>query len=115
MTAASYSINAGIGVWSAGSAPVISQKPRPIRPGDGIALELGATGTIEANEIFGNAHSGIHVGRAGSAPLIRGNSIHDGHGFGVWVKDGTKESIEDNEIFGNKGSGRWSPADRRRQ
>lgn len=98
-------INAGIMVWSAGSAPVIRRNRVHDWPGDGIAVVLGAAGTIEANDIFGNRGSGIHVWKAGSAPAIRENSIHDGHGFGIWVMDGANGTVEDNEIFGNEGGG----------
>ena len=100
-----HTINAGIMVWSAGSAPVIRRNRVHDWPGDGIDLAPGADGTIEANDIFGNAGTGILIWRAGSAPVIRGNRIHDGHGFGVWVMDGANGTIEDNEIFGNAHSG----------
>lgn len=98
-------INAGIMVWSAASAPVIRRNRVHDWPGDGIAVAPAAGGTIEANDIFGNAGTGVLVWRAGSAPVIRGNSIHDGRGFGVWVMDGANGTIEDNEIFGNAHSG----------
>lgn len=93
-------INAGIMVWSAASAPVIRRNRVHDWPGDGIAVVLGAAGTIEANDIFGNAVTGVLVWGAGSAPVIRGNSIHDGRGFGVEVRD-ANGTIENNEIFGN--------------
>lgn len=98
-------IYAGIWVSRAGSAPVIRRNRVHDWPGDGIAMVLGAAGTIEDNDIFGNRRSGIHVWHAGSAPVIRGNSIHDGHGFGISVQDGAGGTIEDNEIFGNAHSG----------
>lgn len=100
-----HTINAAIMVWSATSAPVIRRNRVHDWPGDGIAVVLGAAGTIEANDIFGNGGSGINIRKEGSAPVVRRNSIHDGRGFGIWVMDGANGTIEDNEIFRNQGGG----------
>jgi parallel beta-helix repeat protein len=75
-------------------------------PRAGIWADPFSTGTIEHNEIFGNALFGIVVWGTGSAPLVRANRIHDNDG-GVWVNGSASPIIEDNDIYGNSRRGVW--------
>jgi F-box protein 11 len=85
-----------------GTAPVI--RANTLHDGRmwGIFVSGGAIGTIEANEIFGNAAAGIGVEGEGTAPVIRANTIHDGEGAGIIVFEGAGGTIVDNMITGNR-------------
>jgi parallel beta-helix repeat protein len=61
-------------------------------------------GTLEDNEIFGNALPGVAI-RTGGNPTLRRNRIHDGKQSGVLVNDNGQGTLEDNEIFGNANAG----------
>ncbi len=65
----------------------------------GVWVYDNARGTLEDNEIFGNAFSGVEI-KTGSNPTLRRNRIHDCEA-GVVVHDNGQGTLEDNDIFGN--------------
>ncbi len=67
----------------------------------GILVLDAAAGTIEANEIYGNASAGVLVQHAGTAPAVLNNLIRDGPDDGVYFSDGAGGRLENNRIFGN--------------
>jgi parallel beta-helix repeat protein len=66
----------------------------------GVFVYENGLGTIEDNEIFGNAQSGVAI-KEGGNPTLRRNRIHDGKQGGVYVNENGLGTLEDNEIFGN--------------
>jgi parallel beta-helix repeat protein len=66
----------------------------------GVYVYDNGQGTLEDNEIFGNARVGVRI-RTGGNPTLRRNRIHDGEQGGVYVYDNGQGTLEDNEIFGN--------------
>jgi parallel beta-helix repeat protein len=66
----------------------------------GVFVYEGGQGTLEDNEIFGNASAGVAIGKGGN-PTVRRNRIHDGKASGVFVYEGGQGTVEDNDIFGN--------------
>jgi len=71
--------------------------------GSGVSIGEGAGGTIEDNEIYGNA-GGIMIADPGTSPTVRGNLISGGS-FGVVVLTSAGGTIEDNQIYGNAHAG----------
>ncbi len=67
----------------------------------GIFLYENARGTIEDNEIFGNALSGVEISD-GADPILRRNRIYNGKSAGIFLYGNARGFIEDNEIFGNQ-------------
>ena len=76
----------------------------------GVLVFDSGLGTLEDNDITGNALSGVAI-RTGGNPAVRGNRIHDDKQSGVYVDKG-QGKLEDNDITGNALSGRDGP-DRR--
>jgi parallel beta-helix repeat protein len=70
----------------------------------GVFVTENGLGTLEDNEIFGNAFAGVEI-RSGGNPTLRRNRIHDGKSVGVFVYENGQGTLEDNEIFGNALSG----------
>jgi F-box protein 11 len=66
----------------------------------GLYIYENGKGTIEDNDIFGNALPGVSI-TTGGDPTLRRNRIHDGKQNGVHVFKNGKGTIEDNDIFGN--------------
>jgi parallel beta-helix repeat protein len=67
----------------------------------GVFVYEEGRGTLEDNDIFGNAHAGVNI-KTGGDPLLRRNRIHDSkHGSGVHVFEQGRGTLEDNEIFAN--------------
>ncbi|MFF1321216.1 right-handed parallel beta-helix repeat-containing protein [Streptomyces chartreusis] len=66
----------------------------------GVYVSDGGLGTLEDNEITGNALSGVGISADGD-PTLRRNYIHDNKECGVYVSDGGLGTLEDNEIIGN--------------
>jgi len=66
----------------------------------GVYFYESGQGTLEDNEIFGNAKSGVEI-KSGSNPTLRHNRIYDGKGAGVFVWENSQGILDDNEIFGN--------------
>jgi F-box protein 11 len=50
----------------------------------GVYVHENGVGTLEDNEIFGNAMAGVYI-KTGSNPTLRRNRIHDGKQSGVNV------------------------------
>jgi F-box protein 11 len=61
-------------------------------------------GTLEDNDIFGNAFSGVEI-TDGGKPILRRNTIRDGQQNGVLVQKDGEGTLEDNDIFGNATTG----------
>jgi parallel beta-helix repeat protein len=70
--------------------------------GDGVLVSDSGLGTLEDNDIAGNALSGVEI--SGGNPTLRRNQIHDNH-TGVLVSDNGLGTLEDNDIAGNALSG----------
>ncbi len=66
----------------------------------GVQVYDNGLGTLEDNDIFGNAYSGVDI-QSGGNPTLRGNRIHDGKSSGVLVSENGLGTFEDNDIFGN--------------
>jgi parallel beta-helix repeat protein len=70
--------------------------------GDGVLVSDNGLGTLEDNDITGNALSGVEI--SGGNPTLRRNQIHDNH-TGVLVSENGQGTLEDNDITGNALSG----------
>jgi parallel beta-helix repeat protein len=70
----------------------------------GILVYDNGLGTIEDNDIFGNAYAGVEISEGGN-PTVRYNRIHDGQQTGVIVYQSGLGTIEGNDIFGNAYAG----------
>ena len=64
----------------------------------------GGLGTLEDNDITGNAYSGVAIG-TGANPTLRRNKIHDNKQAGVFVHGSGLGTVEDNDITGNARAG----------
>ena len=65
----------------------------------GFGCTTTAQGTLEGNDIFGNALAGVEI-KTGANPTLRSNRIHDGKGSGVVVHDENGQgTLEDNEYL----------------
>ncbi|MHB9072401.1 MAG: right-handed parallel beta-helix repeat-containing protein [Desulfobaccales bacterium] len=69
----------------------------------GVFIYDNGLGTLEDNDIFGNALTGVQI--SGGNPTLRRNRIHDGKAGGVLVNENGLGALEDNDIFGNALSG----------
>lgn len=72
--------------------------------GSGVLAYGNGRGTLEDNEIFGNARAGVAI-TEGANPTLRRNRIHDGKQTGVFVYENGQGTLEDNEIFSNARAG----------
>jgi parallel beta-helix repeat protein len=66
----------------------------------GVYVYDGGLGTLEDNEITGNAYPAVAIS-AGGNPVLRRNQIHDNKQSGVLVEESGLGRLEDNEITGN--------------
>jgi F-box protein 11 len=60
-------------------------------------------GTLEENEVTGNALAGVTI-RTGANPILRRNRISNNLGGGVLVLHFGRGTIEDNDMRGNSGT-----------
>jgi hypothetical protein len=94
----------GVGVYGAGSRPVI----RRCRIHDcveaGIFFYQSGKGTVEDCDIYNNGFSNISIIEAAD-PTIRDSRIYNGKASGVHVYENGKGTIEDCSIYGNAYSG----------
>lgn len=70
----------------------------------GVYIYESGLGTLEDNDIFGNAYAGVVVSRGGN-PTLRRNRIRDNKESGVFFYGGGLGTLEDNDIFGNGEAG----------
>jgi F-box protein 11 len=68
--------------------------------GNAIYVSDDGGGTIEDNEIYGNALPCIFV-TTGAAPIVRNNRIHDSASNGIRLVDNGGGTIEGNDIYGH--------------
>ena len=87
-----------------GSRSSAPPQPHPRRQGKRRFVYENGQGTLEDNDIFGNALSGVEI-RDDTNPTLRGNRIHDGKALGVHVNENGQGTLEDNDIFGNERAG----------
>jgi parallel beta-helix repeat protein len=73
----------------------------------GVLVFDSGLGTLEDNDITGNARSGVEV--TGGNPTVRGNRINRNGYTAVYVHDGGQSVVEDNDLTGNK-QGAWDIA-----
>ena len=64
----------------------------------GVFVSENGLGTLEDNEIFGNAYAGVEI-KSGGNPTLRRNRIHDGKTSGILVWENGLGTLEDNEIL----------------
>ena len=95
--------NVARGIWVDETAPQI--RANRIHGGRryGIVVSGRAAGTIEANDIFGNAGDGIAITDMNGSTVIQANRIHDNEGVGIRVHSRASGTIENNEFTGNAG------------
>ena len=84
--------------------PTPSSQPHPRWQGAGVHVYDNGRGTLEDNDIFGNAYAGVAI-KKGANPTVRGNRIHDSKQGGVFVYENGEGTLEDNDIFGNANAG----------
>ena len=72
---------------------------------EGVLIFVGASATLENNNIHLNTHSGVLVRGEGSEAVLRGNHIHDGKGDGVGIGVKASATLENNTITDNDVSG----------
>ncbi|HEV2706474.1 MAG TPA: right-handed parallel beta-helix repeat-containing protein [Pyrinomonadaceae bacterium] len=70
----------------------------------GVYVYASGLGTLEDNDIFGNALSNVSIKSNGN-PTLRRNRIHDSKQNGVMVYENGQGTLENNDIFGNGYSG----------
>jgi parallel beta-helix repeat protein len=62
-------------------------------------------GTLEDNDITGNARSGVVI-MSGGNPTLRNNRVNQNGIVGIGINDGARGRIEDNDLSGNQ-YGAW--------
>jgi parallel beta-helix repeat protein len=67
----------------------------------GIFVFDNGLGTLEDNEIFGNALAGVVI-KSGGNPTLRRNVISKNSYEAVWVHEGGRGEIIDNDLRGNE-------------
>ncbi len=70
----------------------------------GVRIYEGGQGTLQENDIFGNAGPGVEIAEE-SDPVLRANRIHDGQSTGVLIRSEGRGTLEENEISGNTRAG----------
>lgn len=95
--------DACLGICGKAADPVV--RGNKIRDGKstGVLVYENGRGTLEGNEICGNAGNGVEI-TTGGAPVVRGNKIRDNKGSGVVVRDNGQGTVEGNEISSNTGA-----------
>ncbi|SRR5712691_4592355 len=75
----------------------------------GVSVGRSGLGTLEDNDITGNANAGVEI-REGGSPALRANRINRNGYQAVWIHDGGLGVIEDNDLSGNA-NGAWHIAE----
>ena len=66
----------------------------------GVSVHTSGQGTLEDNDIFGNAVTGVSI-KEGGNPVLRGNRINRNGFEAVWVYDQGGGTFEDNDLSDN--------------
>ena len=75
----------------------------------GVFFHDDGLGTLEDNDITGNARAGVVI-KTGGNPTFRRNRVsHNGY-EAVWIADGGRGVLEDNDLTSNE-RGAWDIAD----
>ncbi len=75
----------------------------------GVFVYDDGLGTLEDNDITGNAYAGVSAKTAGN-PTVRANRINRNGSQAVWIREGGRGVVEDNDLTGNA-QGAWSIAE----
>ena len=75
---------------------------------NGVFVNDSGLGTLEDNDITGNAYNGVEI-ESGGNPTLRANRINGNEYRGVRVHNGGRGVIEDNDMTGNA-KGAWNIA-----
>ncbi|MDX8400010.1 MAG: right-handed parallel beta-helix repeat-containing protein [Gallionellaceae bacterium] len=74
----------------------------------GIAVYDNGQGTLEDNDIFGNAKAGVTIFEGGN-PTLRRNRITNNNYEAIWIYEDGQGVFEENDLRGNK-KGAWDIA-----
>jgi parallel beta-helix repeat protein len=74
----------------------------------GVYIYEDGRGTLEDNDISGNARAGVAI-KTGGDPTLRRNKINRNGYEAVWIYEGGRGTIEDNDLTDNA-RGAWDIA-----